>query len=160
MSKSLYDTLGVSPSASADEIKKAYRRLARKYHPDINKDKDAEEKFKLINEAYQVLSDDEKRSIYDRYGKAGLEGNMGGGFGSGNMDDIMDIFNSMFGGMGGGFGGFPQRDGRAHPGRGQSHHYGDRREEAARRGAPGHSGPHRGGNFSRGRGGNRREGGD
>jgi len=108
-----YEVLEVSRDCSGAELKKAYRKLALKYHPDRNPDdKDAEEKFKLINEAYQVLSDDEKRSIYDRYGKAGLEGNMGGGFGSGNMDDIMDIFNSMFGGMGGGFGGFSrhQRD--------------------------------------------------
>ena len=105
-----YEVLEVSRDCSGAELKKAYRKLALKYHPDRNPDdKDAEEKFKLINEAYQVLSDDEKRSIYDRYGKAGLEGNMGGGFGSGNMDDIMDIFNSMFGGMGGGFGGFSRR---------------------------------------------------
>jgi len=105
-----YEVLEVSRDCSGAELKKAYRKLALKYHPDRNPDdKDAEEKFKLINEAYQVLSDDEKRSIYDRYGKAGLEGNMGGGFGSGNMDDIMDIFNSMFGGMGGGFGGFSHR---------------------------------------------------
>ena len=106
-----YEVLEVSRDCSGAELKKAYRKLALKYHPDRNPDdKDAEEKFKLINEAYQVLSDDEKRSIYDRYGKAGLEGNMGGGFGSGNMDDIMDIFNSMFGGAGGGgFGGGRQQ---------------------------------------------------
>jgi molecular chaperone DnaJ len=105
-----YEVLEVSRDCSGAELKKAYRKLALKYHPDRNPDdKDAEEKFKLINEAYQVLSDDEKRSIYDRYGKAGLEGNMGGGFSSSSMDDIMDIFNSMFGGMGGGFGGFNRR---------------------------------------------------
>lgn len=101
-----YEVLEVSKACSGTELKKSYRKLAMKYHPDRNPDdKEAEEKFKIINEAYQVLSDDEKRSIYDRYGKAGLEGQggMGGGFGGGNMDDIMDMFNSMFGG--GGFGG-------------------------------------------------------
>ena len=68
MSSSLYDTLGVSKSASNDEIKKAYRRLARKYHPDINKEPGAEDKFKEINAAYEILSDDKKRSQYDQYG--------------------------------------------------------------------------------------------
>lgn len=101
-----YEILEVSKGCSGAELKKSYRKLAMKYHPDRNPDdKEAEEKFKQVNEAYQVLSDEEKRAIYDRYGKAGLEGQgMGGGFGSANMDDIMDIFNSMFGG--GGFGGF------------------------------------------------------
>jgi len=104
-----YEVLEVSKDCSGAELKKSYRKLAMKYHPDRNPDdKEAEEKFKIVNEAYQVLSDEEKRAIYDRYGKAGLEGQggMGGGFGSANMDDIMDIFNSMFGGSGGGFGGF------------------------------------------------------
>lgn len=102
---SYYEILEVSKDCSGAELKKSYRKLALQYHPDRNpENKEAEEKFKLVNEAYQVLSDDEKRSIYDRYGKAGLEGRgMGGGFGNANMDDIMDIFNSMFGG---GFGGF------------------------------------------------------
>lgn len=102
-----YEILQVSKNCDGSELKKSFRKLAMQYHPDRNPDnKEAEDKFKLINEAYQVLSDDEKRSIYDRYGKAGLEGRgMGGGFGNGNMDDIMDIFNSMFGG---GFGGFSQ----------------------------------------------------
>ena len=101
-----YEILKVSRDCSGAELKKAYRKLALKYHPDRNPDdKEAEEKFKLINEAYQVLSDDEKRAIYDRYGKEGLQGQgAGGGFGNASMDDIMDIFNSMFGG-GGGFGG-------------------------------------------------------
>ncbi len=99
-----YEVLEVSKDCSGAELKKSYRKLAMKYHPDRNPDdKEAEETFKIVNEAYQVLSDDEKRAIYDRYGKAGLEGQ--GGMGGGNMDDIMDIFNSMFGGSGGGFGG-------------------------------------------------------
>ncbi|MDD5406853.1 MAG: molecular chaperone DnaJ [Sulfurovaceae bacterium] len=102
-----YEVLEVSRDCDGSELKKSYRKLAMKYHPDRNpNDKEAEENFKLVNEAYQVLSDDEKRSIYDRYGKAGLDGRGMGGFGGGaNMDDIMDIFNSMFGGGFGGFGG-------------------------------------------------------
>ena len=111
-----YEVLEVSKDCSGAELKKAYRKLAMKYHPDRNPDdKAAEDKFKVVNEAYQVLSDEEKRSIYDRYGKAGLEGQggmRGGGFGGGNMDDIMDMFNSMFGGSGsgGGFGRQSRRD--------------------------------------------------
>ena len=109
-----YEVLEVSKDCSGAELKKSYRKLAMKYHPDRNPDdKEAEEKFKIVNEAYQVLSDEEKRSIYDRYGKAGLEGHgMGrGGFGGTSMDDVMDIFNSMFGGSGsfGGFGGGRRR---------------------------------------------------
>ena len=103
-----YEVLEVSKDCSGAELKKSYRKLAMKYHPDRNpEDKEAEEQFKVVNEAYQILSDEQKRGIYDRYGKAGLEGQgMGGGFGgAGGMDDIMDIFNSMFGGSGGGFGG-------------------------------------------------------
>ncbi len=102
-----YEVLEVSKDCSGAELKKAYRKLAMKFHPDRNPDdKEAEDNFKVVNEAYQVLSDEEKRSIYDRYGKEGLEGQgMGGrgGFGGSNMDDIMDMFNSMFNG-GGGFG--------------------------------------------------------
>jgi len=105
-----YEILELRRDCSSSEIKKAYRKLALKYHPDRNQgDKEAEEKFKLVNEAYQVLSDESKRSIYDRYGKAGLEG--GGGFSRGggmNMDDLNDIFESVFGA---GFGGF-NRGGR------------------------------------------------
>jgi molecular chaperone DnaJ len=111
-----YEVLQVSKSCSDGELKKAYRKLAMKYHPDRNPDdKEAEEQFKVVNEAYQVLSDTEKRSIYDRYGKAGLEGHGGGrgGFG-GNAEDIMDIFNSMFGGAGG-FGGFGGGQSRRDP---------------------------------------------
>lgn len=103
-----YEVLEVNKDSSGAELKKAYRKLAMKYHPDRNPDdKEAEDNFKVVNEAYQVLSDDEKRAIYDRYGKAGLEGQGGsrGGFGGSNMDDIMDMFNSMFGGSSGGFGG-------------------------------------------------------
>lgn len=93
-----YEVLEISKNASGEEIKKAYRKLALKYHPDRNAgDKDAEDKFKLVNEAYQVLSDDNKRQIYDRYGKEGLNGQ--GGFGGFSADfDISDIFNSFFGG--------------------------------------------------------------
>ena len=112
-----YEVLEVSKTASGAEMKKSYRKLAMKYHPDRNPDdKEAEDNFKVVNEAYQVLSNEEKRTIYDRYGKAGLEGQGSGrgGFGGGaNMDDVMDMFNSMFGGGGntsgfGGFGGFGQ----------------------------------------------------
>lgn len=111
MSKSLYDTLDISQDASAEEIKKAYRRLARKYHPDINKDAGAEEKFKEINAAYEILSDEQKRRQYDQYGD-----NM---FGGQNFHDFAhaqnganldDILRSIFGG-GGGFGGFSSRQG-------------------------------------------------
>jgi molecular chaperone DnaJ len=99
-----YEILQVSRSATTAEIKKAYRKLAVKYHPDKNPgDKEAEEKFKKINEAYGVLSDDEKRALYDKYGKEGLE-RRGAGFNASSMEDIMDMFNSIFGG--GGFGNF------------------------------------------------------
>ena len=93
---SYYEILQVSKDATTAEIKKAYRKLAVQYHPDKNPgDKEAEEKFKLINEAYAILSDEEKRRVYDLYGKEGLEGRATGGS-SMDMDDIMDIFNSMF----------------------------------------------------------------
>jgi len=108
-----YEALEVSRTCSGAELKKSYRKLAMKYHPDRNPDnKEAEDTFKYLSEAYEVLKDSEKRAIYDQYGKAGLSNQgMGGGFGGGqNMDDIMDIFNSMFGGgAGGGFGGGRQR---------------------------------------------------
>ncbi len=73
-----YEVLGVSRAADGKELKRAYRQLARKYHPDVNKAADAEEKFKEISNAYEVLSDDQKKAIYDRYGEAGLKGGMGG----------------------------------------------------------------------------------
>lgn len=99
---SYYELLQVSKNASKDEIKRAYRKLAMQYHPDRNPDNpEAEEKFKLINEAYQVLSDDEKRSIYDRYGKAGLESSGFQGFSNRGFEDVFDdlssIFESVFG---------------------------------------------------------------
>ena len=101
--------LGVSKSASADEIKKAYRKLAIKYHPDKNPgDKEAEEKFKEAAEAYEVLSDSNKKARYDQFGHAGVGGAAGGGgYGGGmNMEDIFANFGDIFGGGFGGFGGF------------------------------------------------------
>jgi molecular chaperone DnaJ len=105
-----YEILETSRDADGREIKKAYRKLAMKYHPDQNQgDKEAEEKFKQVNEAYQVLSDDQKRATYDRYGHAGLsnQGYSGGGM---NMDDLGSIFESVFGS---GFGGFGTKRGHS-----------------------------------------------
>ncbi|RKF03349.1 molecular chaperone DnaJ [Tenacibaculum lutimaris] len=104
-----YEILGISKSASQAEIKKAYRKMAIKYHPDKNPDdKDAEEKFKLAAEAYEILSDENKKARYDQYGHAAFEGGHGGFGGGGmNMDDIFSQFGDIFGGaFGGGFGGF------------------------------------------------------
>ena len=108
MSKSLYETLGVSESASADEIKKAYRKLARKYHPDINKDESAVDKFKEINAAYEVLSDTEKKQQYDQYGDQMFGGQNFHDFarGQGQGVDLDEILRQMFGGGGGASGGF------------------------------------------------------
>lgn len=107
MSKSLYETLGVKENASADEIKKAYRKLARKYHPDINKDESAVEKFKEINAAYEVLSDPEKKAQYDQFGDQMFGGQNFHDFarGQGGGVDLDEILRQMFGGGGGGFGG-------------------------------------------------------
>ena len=102
-----YEVLGVSKSASADEIKSAYRKLAMKYHPDRNPgDKAAEEKFKEAAEAYDVLHDPEKRQRHDQFGHQAFQGGAGG-YGSGgmNMDDIFSMFGDLFGGRGGGFSG-------------------------------------------------------
>lgn len=131
MAKSLYDTLELKENATADEIKKAYRKLARKYHPDVNKDPSAEEKFKEINAAYEVLSDPEKKSQYDRFGDNMFGGQNFHDFARGQGGagiDLDEILRSVFSGGGGfssrgfnntngfrsggfgGFGGFEEED--------------------------------------------------
>lgn len=107
-----YEVLGVSKNATESEIKKAYRKLAMKFHPDVNKDPGAEDKFKEINEAYEVLSDQQKRQTYDQFGHAGMDGMFGGqgGYqGFSDFSDLNDIFGSFFGGGFGGFGGGSRR---------------------------------------------------
>jgi len=98
--RDFYEILGVTKSASADEIKKAYRKVAMQYHPDRNPgDKTAEEKFKEAAEAYEILSDSDKKAQYDRYGHAGVSGNGRGGFGGSggmNMEDIFSQFGDIF----------------------------------------------------------------
>ena len=121
-----YEVLGVNKSASEDEIKKAYKKMARKYHPDLNPDnKEAEEKFKEVNEAYEVLSDANKKARYDQFGFAGVDPNYGAGAGAGggaydaggfDFGDLGDIFGSFFGG---GFGSAQRRNPNA-PQRGES----------------------------------------
>ena len=99
MAKDLYEILGVSKDASESEIKKAFRRRARELHPDVNKAADAEDQFKELNEAYDVLSDPNKRAQYDRFGT--IPGAAGGGYGGGSgYVDFDDLFGGGFGGMG------------------------------------------------------------
>ena len=105
-----YEVLGVAKGASDDDIKKAYRKLAKQYHPDLNPgDKQAEANFKEANEAYEILSDAQKKGRYDQYGHAGVDPSYGGGYPGGaggfGFEDIGDIFESFFGGSGFGFGG-------------------------------------------------------
>ena len=98
-----YDVLGVARNVNQADLKKAYRRLAREFHPDVNNDPDAGERFKEISEAYEILSDDQKRAAYDRYGHAGVQNDGPGfsGFGS-DFGNVADIFEEFFGGAFGG----------------------------------------------------------
>jgi molecular chaperone DnaJ len=103
MARDYYEILGVSRNADADELKQSYRRLARKYHPDVNKEPEAEERFKEISQAYEVLSEPEMRARYDRFGEAGVSSSAsaGGYQDFSDMGGIADIFESFFGGFGG-----------------------------------------------------------
>jgi molecular chaperone DnaJ len=129
MAEDLYKTLGVAKDASQDELKKAYRKMAMKYHPDQNKDnKEAEEKFKNVNHAYDILKDEQKRAAYDRYGEAAFDGSMGGGGGGGGFhgaqgfggSNFSDIFEDIFGG---GFSGARSGSGGARAQRGSDIQY-------------------------------------
>ena len=104
-----YERLGVDKNANSDEIKKAYRKMSKKYHPDLNKEAGAEQKYKDVQEAYETLSDDQKRAAYDQYGSAGANAGFGGGNGGGfsgfsgggsGFGGFEDIFSSFFGGGG------------------------------------------------------------
>lgn len=114
-----YETLGVGKGASGDELKSAFRKLAKQYHPDVNKEAGADERFKEINEAYAVLSDEQKRAAYDRFGHAGVNGGMGGSDFSGGFG-VEDIFETFFGG---GFGGSRGASSRRAPRRGADLRY-------------------------------------
>ena len=104
MARDYYETLGVSRNAEQDEIKRAYRKLARKYHPDVNKEEGAEETFKEVSRAYEVLSEPEIRARYDRFGEAGVGGAAAAGGGFQDFQDMggfADIFESFFNGFSG-----------------------------------------------------------
>jgi len=110
MARDYYEILGVSRNADKEEIKRAYRRLARKYHPDVNKEPGAEERFKEINRAYEVLSEPDIRARYDRFGEAGVAAGAGAGFQDfGDIGGFADIFESFFSGFAGGMGTQAQR---------------------------------------------------
>lgn len=124
-----YEVLGLSKSSSKDEIKKAYRKLAKRYHPDKNKENGAEERFKEIQEAYDILSDDQKRSAYDQYGFAGAQSysgfNGGSGFSgfSSDFGDLGDLLGNFFGGSFAGFGGATSRNSSQQSSRGSDLEY-------------------------------------
>ncbi len=117
MAGDYYEILGVSRDADTEELKRAYRRLARKYHPDVNKEPGAEERFKEISRAYEVLKEPEMRARYDRFGEAGIAGGAGG-FDPNFTDPFTDIFESFFSGFGGGMGANAQARKRTGPVRG------------------------------------------
>lgn len=121
MPRDYYEILGVPKSSSADDLKSAFRKLARQYHPDVSKESNAEERFKEINEAYAVLSDQEKRAAYDRYGHAGVQG--AGGVPDWTSVDFSDIFEELFGFGFGGFGGRSASRSRNAPRRGADLQY-------------------------------------
>jgi molecular chaperone DnaJ len=127
MARDYYEMLGVARDADKEELKRAYRRLARKYHPDVNKEPGAEDRFKEINRAYEVLSEPETRARYDRFGEAGVSGAAGGGGFSdmGDMGGFADIFESIFSGFagGGGMGGQQAQRRRSGPARGEDLRY-------------------------------------